>query len=70
MHTSWFSYSITKPYPFRWFTPVTIVVGVILTVIFTLVNLASSGFYMKTIYTDDPNGTMASETLYADSVTY
>ncbi|KAH8664874.1 hypothetical protein BGZ61DRAFT_462478 [Ilyonectria robusta] len=64
MHTSWFSYSITKPYPFRWFTPVTIVVGVILTVIFTLVNLASSGFYMKTIYTDDPNGTMASETFW------
>ncbi|KAH7121657.1 heterokaryon incompatibility protein-domain-containing protein [Dactylonectria macrodidyma] len=64
MYDSWFSYSITKPYPFRWFTPVTVAGGVILTIIFTLINLASSGFYLKTIYTDNPNGTMTTKTTW------
>ncbi|KAF7551422.1 hypothetical protein G7Z17_g5033 [Cylindrodendrum hubeiense] len=58
MYASWFAYSITKPYPFRWFTPVTIVGCIFLIVIFSLINLGSSGFYLKTIYTDDPNGTL------------
>ncbi|PNP82744.1 hypothetical protein FNYG_03975 [Fusarium nygamai] len=57
MHSSWFSYRITRPYPFRWFTPVAIAGGLILTVLFTIINLASSAFYLKPIFTDDPNGT-------------
>ncbi|KAF4342813.1 hypothetical protein FBEOM_3221 [Fusarium beomiforme] len=57
MHSSWFSYNVTRPYPFRWFTPVAVVGTVVLTVLFTIINLASSGFYLKPIFTDDPNGT-------------
>ncbi|KAF5609761.1 uncharacterized protein FSUBG_3758 [Fusarium subglutinans] len=57
MHSSWFSYPITRPYPFRWFTPVAIGGGLILVVLFTIINLASSAFYLKPIFTDDPNGT-------------
>ncbi|KAK2677797.1 hypothetical protein RAB80_006537 [Fusarium oxysporum f. sp. vasinfectum] len=57
MHSSWFSYPITRPFPFRWFTPVAIVGGLILMVLFTIINLASSAFYLKPIFTDDPNGT-------------
>ncbi|KAF4961849.1 hypothetical protein FSARC_10035 [Fusarium sarcochroum] len=57
MHSSWFSYAISRPYPFRWFTPVTIVGGTILTVVFTIINLASSGFYLKPAFTEDPNST-------------
>ncbi|KAF4458104.1 hypothetical protein F53441_112 [Fusarium austroafricanum] len=57
MHSSWFSYAITKPYPFRWFTPVTVVGGIILTVLFTILNLGSTGYYLKPIFTEDPNGT-------------
>ncbi|KAH6886829.1 hypothetical protein B0T10DRAFT_442949 [Thelonectria olida] len=62
MYASWFQYPITRPYPFRWFTLVTIVGGVILAVIFSLINLASSGFYLNTIFTDDPNGTLSAPT--------
>ncbi|KAM5358469.1 hypothetical protein ACJZ2D_015256 [Fusarium nematophilum] len=61
MHSSWFSYPVSRAYPFRWFTPVTVAGGLVLTVLFTLVNLASSGFYLKPIFTDDPNGTTTAE---------
>ncbi|OHE99469.1 hypothetical protein CORC01_05269 [Colletotrichum orchidophilum] len=59
MHQSWFSYPISKPYPFRWFTPVALVGGLILTVLFSLVNLSANGYYLKPLYTSDPNGTEA-----------
>ncbi|KAK1700904.1 hypothetical protein BDP55DRAFT_538006 [Colletotrichum godetiae] len=58
-HQSWFSYPISKPYPFRWFTPVVLVGGVILTVFLSLVNLSANGYYLKPLYTSDPNGTEA-----------
>ncbi|TDZ25562.1 hypothetical protein Cob_v001817 [Colletotrichum orbiculare MAFF 240422] len=60
MHRSWFSYAITRPYPFRWFTPVVIIGGIILAVPLSLANLSANGFYLKSVYTSDPNGTEAS----------
>ncbi|KXH50309.1 hypothetical protein CSAL01_09265 [Colletotrichum salicis] len=69
-HQSWFSYPISKPYPFRWFTPVVLVGGVILTVFLSLVNLSANGYYLKTLYTSDPNGTEAySNAQYVDNAT-
>ncbi|KAF4963015.1 hypothetical protein FSARC_8925 [Fusarium sarcochroum] len=62
MYSSWFSYSVSRPYPFRWFAPVAIIRAIILTVLFTLVNLASSAFYLKPIFTEDPNSTVADST--------
>lgn len=53
-----FSYSITRPYPFSWFTPVVVIGGLILTVVFTLLNLGSSVYSTKAIYTSDPNVTI------------
>jgi len=58
MHASRFSYNITRPYPFRWFTPLVICGGIILAVLFSLVNFAANGYYMKTVYTNDPNTTL------------
>jgi hypothetical protein len=66
MYASWFSYNITRPYPYRWFTPVAIIGGVVLTVLVSLVNLGSSGYYLKTIYTNDPNTTIASSQKYGN----
>jgi hypothetical protein len=57
MHASWFSYPITRPYPLRWFTPIALIGGIILAVLFSLVNLASNGYYLRTTYTTDPNTT-------------
>ncbi|RSL63343.1 hypothetical protein CEP53_004450 [Fusarium sp. AF-6] len=62
MHSSWFEYPISRPYPFRWFTPLTIVGGIVLAVVFTLINLGSSGFYLQSEFTSDPNKTVAGET--------
>ncbi|KAI8665423.1 hypothetical protein NCS56_00978000 [Fusarium sp. Ph1] len=62
MHSSWFSYPISRPYPFRWFTPLTLVGGVVLAVVFTLINLGSSGFYLKSEFTSDPNSTISGKT--------
>ncbi|KAF4929525.1 hypothetical protein CGCF245_v012083 [Colletotrichum fructicola] len=54
-----FEYPITRPYPFKWFTPVAIIGCVILTAVFSLVNLTSNGFDLKPLYTTDVNGTEA-----------
>ncbi|KAF0316346.1 hypothetical protein GQ607_016446 [Colletotrichum asianum] len=59
MHHSRFSYPISKPYPFRWFTPVALVGGLVLAVLLSLLNLSANGFYLKTVYTSDPNSTEA-----------
>ena len=67
MHASWFSYGITKPYPFRWFTPATIIGGIVLSVFCSLVNLSASGYYMETIYTNDPNTTVRASEKYISS---
>lgn len=58
MFTSWFHYPITRPYPFRWFTPVVIVGGIVFTVFFSILNFGSYGFQLRTIYTGDPNTTV------------
>ncbi|KAK2052770.1 hypothetical protein LY76DRAFT_526004 [Colletotrichum caudatum] len=57
MHRSWFSYPITKPYPFRWFTPVAVIGGLVLAVLVTLANLSANAFYLKSIYEPNPNKT-------------
>lgn len=59
MYRSWFSYPISKPYPFRWFTPVALVGGIVLTVLLSLINLSANGYLLKPLYTSDPNGTEA-----------
>ena len=61
MHSSWFSYNISKPYPFNWFTPVVLVGGIIFTVLFSVINLAANGYYLTSIYTTSPNTTISTE---------
>lgn len=62
-HESYFSYNITRPYPFRWFSWVVFVGGIVASILFSVINLAADGYVLKTIYTTDPNGTLAD---YAD----
>ncbi|KAK5949886.1 hypothetical protein OHC33_009071 [Knufia fluminis] len=58
MHASWFSYNVARPYPFVWFTPVTIIGGILFTVLFSFLNVATNGYYLTTIYTTTPNATL------------
>lgn len=49
MVASNFEYTITRPYPFRWFTPVVLLGGVILFALFTLLNLVTTGYSMESV---------------------
>lgn len=58
-YSSWFEYNVTRPFPLRWFTPIVIVGGTIAAVLISLINFATYGHDLTTIYTTDPNTTMA-----------
>ncbi|KAI0202393.1 hypothetical protein F4808DRAFT_468537 [Astrocystis sublimbata] len=55
MYSSWFSYPITRAYPYRWVTPLTIVGGVIAIVAVTFINLAVTGYDLNTHYFTNPD---------------
>ncbi|RFU75090.1 hypothetical protein TARUN_7156 [Trichoderma arundinaceum] len=61
MHQSWFEYGLTRQYPFRWFTPVAVIGGIILPVVFSFINLGANAFDTIAVYTNDPNGTESDE---------
>jgi len=56
-----FDYSIQRPYPYPWFTWVTVVGGAILAVLISLFNLSSDGLRLETIHTKNPNETLAQQ---------
>ncbi|KIY03723.1 uncharacterized protein Z520_00414 [Fonsecaea multimorphosa CBS 102226] len=58
MATSIFSYGISRPYPFGWFTPATIAGGSLALVLFSFLNLLSTGYYQSVEYVTDPNSTI------------
>ena len=47
MAESWITYSISRPYPYRWITPLVVVGGIVLLVLFSFLNFVSSGFYLR-----------------------
>ena len=52
MHESVFSYNLSRPYPYRWFTWVVFVGGIIAAALFTVINVAADGYnlrYLETI---------------------
>ncbi|KAI1426861.1 hypothetical protein F5Y12DRAFT_793587 [Xylaria sp. FL1777] len=58
IYESWFSYGIHRPYPYRWFTPIVIVGGLVAVVVFSIINIASSGYNSTVLYSSDPNATV------------
>ncbi|KAF7512916.1 hypothetical protein GJ744_012019 [Endocarpon pusillum] len=59
VHESIFSYGISRPYPFRWFTPVVIVGFLVATALFTFLNFASNGYDLIVQTSSDPNTTIS-----------
>ena len=47
MASSWFSYDVSRPYPYYWFTPVSILGGAFLLAFFYWLNFATNGFEQK-----------------------
>lgn len=58
-HKSMFTYNLTRPYPFKWFTPVIFVSAIILTALLSWLNYASNGFDMVVTTSSNPNVTRA-----------
>jgi len=62
-HESLFSYSITRPYPYRWFTPVLIAGAIVVTALFTFLNFANNAYQLEIGTSFNPNATLATQTL-------
>ncbi|MCJ1375102.1 hypothetical protein MMC20_006336 [Loxospora ochrophaea] len=58
-HESIFSYSISKPYPFKWLTPVVLAGFLVATVLFSFLNFASNGYDLIVRTSSDPNTTIS-----------
>ncbi|KAJ3548628.1 hypothetical protein NM208_g910 [Fusarium decemcellulare] len=58
-YESFHSYNLTRPYPYRWFSPIALIGGIIATVLFSLLNVASQGYVQYTESTTNPNATLA-----------
>jgi len=69
-YESIFSYNLTRPYPFRWFTPVVFVGTLAATALFSFVNIATTGYEMVTVETADPNTTIAHGTYFSEWPSY
>lgn len=52
-----FSYSLSRPYPFRGFTTLVIIEFLLAFVLFSLINYASQGYDLVSEYYSDPNAT-------------
>jgi hypothetical protein len=50
-----FSYSITRQYPYRWFTPTAVVGGIALAAVFSTINFFSNAYNMVTVTTFNPD---------------
>lgn len=53
-----FTYSITRPYPYPHFKWVVIIGGLLATILFTVINLAATGYVLRVEYTSNWNKTM------------
>ncbi|KAK8849042.1 hypothetical protein PGQ11_015522 [Apiospora arundinis] len=64
MHLYRFSYPISRPYPFQWFTPLVIVGGLLLSVLFSFMTFPANAYDMKQEPSFDPNKTTKEEVPY------
>jgi hypothetical protein len=65
MHESVFSYSLSRPYPFKWFTPTVIIGAILTTALFSFLNVAATGYEMKTVESSNPNATVEAKTFFS-----
>lgn len=59
MHSSFFDYNISRPYPFKWFTPLALIVIAIAAIPISIINLGSNGYFLAAQYSHDPNATVS-----------
>lgn len=54
-----FSYSVSRSYPFRWFTPVVFIGGIVAAGVFSTLSFVSNGYYLSVKVTQSPNATVS-----------
>jgi hypothetical protein len=54
-----FSYSVTRRFPFTWFTVLVVAEFVVALVLFSIISYATSGYEFISVYSTDPNATEA-----------
>lgn len=59
MHSSYFEYNISRPYPFKWFTPLALISLAIAAIPISIINLGSYGYTLAAQYSHDPNATVS-----------
>ncbi|KAJ5134851.1 hypothetical protein N7526_006216 [Penicillium atrosanguineum] len=59
-HESFFSYNVSRPYPYRWFTPAAVLGAVTFAALFSLLNFAANGYDLVVQTSTNPNSTMSS----------
>ena len=64
MHSSIFSYNLTRSYPFRWITPVVLIGGLVATALVSFLNLATAGYQLVSITSTDGNETQSTQTWF------
>ena len=57
-HSSVFTYAISRPYPFHWFTPVVVLGGLLALALFSLINFVSTGYTLVNDPSSNPNATI------------
>ena len=65
-HESIFGYNVSRQYPFKWVTPVTIVGGVVVFALVTILSIATQGYETITVFSSQPNLTMTDPTLFTN----
>jgi hypothetical protein len=65
IHRSIFSFNLTRPYPFRWFSPLVFVGGSVVIVLVTFLSVATSGYETVSVYSANPNDTEAQQTYFS-----
>jgi len=63
-----FSYNVSRPYPFRWFTPVVVVGGILVTVAISVLSVGTSGYQLVSVSSSDANATEAATTWFDRSL--
>jgi hypothetical protein len=52
-----FEHNLTRPYPFKWYTPAVLVGFTIAAILFSVLNYASNGYTLQAAYLSDPRPT-------------
>jgi hypothetical protein len=66
MRPSIFSYNISRPYPFKWFTPVVFIGGLIAALLLSVLNFVSNGYYLSVEISTNPNSTITQGIWFAN----